>query len=264
MSYYEKYIKYKSKYNLVKKQIGSSSSSYKILNQDNNVECKTEIPTKNIEKNFSECKGPNSIIGYDIKSNSDTEFDKSTCEYTSYNTLIASIVRPDYRDYINPLSVLHNIISNRTYSVVFVSKFQPLHTSNFAHSRPRIVLIFEESLTSKTITDNIKLIAYKSSLGTESEKLVEYNLKDSKNIEFKKNNEVSTFNEFYKYITDLGIPVIVLGEYDIERKIYPEFHAKLNRIKINFIINEIFKNGNENENNVHKLTIKEKITINFT
>jgi len=56
-------------------------------------------------------------------------------------------------------------------------------------------------------------------------------------------------------ITYLGKPVIILGEYNIERNIYPEFHNKLNKIKI------IFTNGEKETS--HELKIKGNITINF-
>lgn len=280
--YYEKYIKYKSKYNLVKEQMGGISSIVEHPDEHKYtpVVCITKIPeidfnndfTKNTNSkmvtytakshrfNFRECfdsgGSENSVVGYDIGTEGNCTNDDNN------DTLFGE--NPN-RTYENPLSVLHNS-TNRTYSVVFISKFQPSDTGNSERSRPRIVLIFKEALTSKTLTEDISLIAYKGYLGIKSKQLLEYKLKGNKNIKFMKGSEESTFTEFHKYITNLGVPKIFMGLYNnqpnIERYLYPEFHKKLNTITINFTINEI--SGVRESEHYHELKIKDGlITINF-
>lgn len=279
MSYYEKYIKYKSKYNLVKKQIGGSIVEHPDEHKSTHVVYTTTIPEIDFKKyftentdgktvtytpkpdqfNFKECfdsgGSNNSVIGYDIGTKGCTNDDNS-------NTLFGE---NGNRTYENPLSVLHNL-GHRTYSVVFISNFQPLYFDNNEYSCPRIVLIFEEAITSKTLTENISLIAYKNNSGIESNQLLEYKLKGNRNIKFMKGSEESTFTEFHNYITDLGVPKIFIGEYNnqpnIERYLYPEFHKKLNTITINFTINEI--HGVRESEHYHELKIEDGfITINF-
>jgi hypothetical protein len=230
MSYYEKYIKYKSKYNLVKKQIGGANTSTK--NEMVTYTYCTDIPNiKEITKkdyitiietsrglSFTES---DSVVGYSLRNYLDV-YDGALMKYRTY--IISYHLK--YPEGLSETAKTSYIMQSST-------KGGPISTIN---------LQLKEALLTKTIIDDISInigfidIYYRNK--EPNRKLDKKKLFSVNNAKFVKNGELSNFKSFCEYIKELGkpekLPTEVTRAQIFGRTIYPDFHAKLNNITITY------------------------------
>ena len=212
--YYEKYIKYKSKYNLVKEQIGGVNPTSTMVTYT------TDIPVSEIDKNYKN---------------------------TSYESGVGftSTFKTSYKIGLNFYVNDNGITENRTYNILYKIKYpenlsdnnaKTIYLKNFFNSdrENEIYLVFKEARTSATIIDDISIGIDPNDGHAAHYK--EYYIKNLKNIKFKSSGQDSDFKSFHDYIKDLGAPTVlstnISGGIMSGRTIYPDFHGKLNKITI--------------------------------